>query len=543
MSVAVPLVDGAIAADVGQLLGAPVIAPDGSEIVVSLSTSDGAYLFRRPLKSNHMIRMEGTQSASLPFWSPDSRHIGFFADGQLKRMPAFGGSFVTLCDVVEPRGGCWNGDNILFAPNLRGIFQIGATGGTAVPVTVLDAGASENSHRFPVFLPDGNRFLYFSRSSSLGKRGIYLESLDHKAARRRVLVADGQFALGAVPDSGQHFLITQQAGKLVAQGFDCDSGKAFGAEHILLDHAGQVSASDTGALALRTDAQVRSTLVWRDREGRHLGILGKPDDYWQATISPDGRFVAIVRHDALTGIFRAWTASLANGQMEVLSDADHVDSVVWAHDGKMLYYIDFVQRKLFRRRVDPRGPEEFVQSIAKGDNICGLSPDGFTVIVERSKDGIHSVIEWSAISPLQWHLVDSNGFLGNTGLSPDGRSLAFGSNSSGRMEVYLADFPSIKNLRRVSVDGGSCPRWRQDSEELFYIAGDQSLVCLDLSAGQRNRGMRPKPLFRTALANATRSPLYDVASDGSRFLLLERDSSISESDVELLINWPSLLST
>ena len=111
MSVAVPLVDGAMAADVGQLLGAPVIAPDGSEIVVSLSTSDGAYLFRRPLKSNHMIRMEGTQSASLPFWSPDSHHIGFFADGQLRRTPAFGGSSVTLCDVVEPRGGCWNGDN------------------------------------------------------------------------------------------------------------------------------------------------------------------------------------------------------------------------------------------------------------------------------------------------------------------------------------------------------------------------------------------------------------------------------------------------
>jgi DNA-binding winged helix-turn-helix (wHTH) protein/Tol biopolymer transport system component len=540
MSVAVPLVDGAMAADVGQLLGAPVIAPDGSEIVVSLSTSDGAYLFRRPLKSNHMIRMEGTQSASLPFWSPDSHHIGFFADGQLKRTPAFGGSFVILCDVVEPRGGCWNGDTILFAPNLRGIFQIGATGGTAVPVTVLDVGAGENSHRFPVFLPDGNRFLYFSRSSSLGKRGIYLESLDHRQPRRRVLVADGQFALGAIPDSSQHFLITQQASKLVAQGFDCDSGKVFGAEHILLDHAGQVSASDTGALALRTDAQVRSTLVWRDREGRHLGILGKPDDYWQAAISPDGRFVAIVRHDALTGIFRAWTACLANGQMEVLSDADHVDSVAWTHDGKMLYYIDFVQRKLFRRSVDPRGPEEFVQSIANGDNICGLSPDGLTVIVERSKDGIHSVIEWSAISPLQWHLIDSNGFVGNTGLSPDGRSLAFGSNSSGRMEVYLAGFPSMKNLRRVSVDGGSCPRWRQDSEELFYIAEDQSLMCLD--ASERNRGMRPKPLFRTALANATRSPLYDVASDGSRFLLLERDSSISESDVELLLNWPSLLS-
>ena len=185
--------------------------------------------------------------------------------------------------------------------------------------------------------------------------------------------------------AAQHYLITQQAGKLVAQGFDCDSAKTFGVEHILLDHAGQVSASETGALALRTEAQVRSTLVWRDREGRRLGTLDKPDDYWQAAISPDGRFVAIVRHDSLTGIFRAWIAALPNGQTEVFSDSNHVDSLAWAQDGGMLYYVDFIQRKLFRRRVDPHGPEEFVQSVAIGDSIRGISPDGLTMIVERSK--------------------------------------------------------------------------------------------------------------------------------------------------------------
>lgn len=542
MSVAVPLADGATATDIGQLLGAPAIAPDGSAIVVSLSTPDGAYLFRRPLNSNHMIRMEGTQYASLPFWSPDSRNIGFFADGKLKRMPAFGGSSVTLCEVVEPRGGCWNGDNILFAPNLRGIFHIAATGGNAVAVTALDASAGENSHRFPMFLPDGNRFLYFSRSSNLDKRGVYLQSLDRKQPRRRVLVADGQFALGAVPDSEKYFLITKQAGKLVAQGFDCDNGVAFGVEHILLDHGGQVSTSETGALALRSDAQVRSTLVWRDGQGRYIGTLGKPDDYWQAAISPDSRFVAIVRHDALTGIFRAWTASLPDGPLEVLSDSDHVDSITWAHDGGTLYYIDFVKRKLFRRNVDPRGPEEFVQSIEPGDNIRGLSPDGRTMVVERSEDGIRSVIEWSAIDPLQWHRIDSNGFVGNTSLSPDGRLLAFTSDRSGRAQIYLADFPAMQNLRRASADGGSCPRWRHDGKELFYIADDESLMSLDFSGSERNRELRPNSLFRTALANSTIKPLYDATGDGSRFLLVERDSSISESDVELLLNWPSLIS-
>jgi DNA-binding winged helix-turn-helix (wHTH) protein/WD40 repeat protein len=541
MSVAIPLVDSATAADAGHLLGAPVIAPDGSAIVVSLETPDGAFLFRRPLDSNHMTRIEGTQYASQPFWSPDSQHIGFFADGKLKRMPAFGGSSVILGDVVRPRGGCWKGDTILFAANFRGIFQIAATGGNSAPVTTLDTAAGENSHRYPVFLPDGNRFLYFSRTSSLDKRGIYLESLDRKQARRRVLVADGEFALGAVPDSRNHFLITQQAGKLVAQEFDCDGGRAFGLEHILLDHAGQVSVSETGALALRTDSQFRSTLVWRDREGRLFGTLGKPDDYWQVAISPDSPIVAIVRHDGLTGIFRAWTVSLPDGQMEVLSDADHVDSIAWGPGSGMLYYVDFVQRKLFRRRVDPRGPEEYVQSMALGDDLRGISPDG-TMVVERSKDGVHSVIEWSGISPLQWHLIDSNGFVSNTSLSPDGRSLAFGSDRTGKIEIYLADYPGMQNLRRVSANGGSSPRWRRDGKELFYIADDESLMSLDLSGREIDRGLRPKALFRTALANATNKPLYDVDGDGSRFILVERDSSINGSEVELLLNWPSLIS-
>jgi DNA-binding winged helix-turn-helix (wHTH) protein/Tol biopolymer transport system component len=542
MNVAIPMEDNTTAADAGHLLGAPVIAPDGSSIVVSLRTPDGAYLFRRPLQSANMVRIAGTQYATLPFWSPDSQHIGFFADGKLKRMPAFGGSPITLCEVLEPRGGCWAGENILFGANLRAIFRIGSTGGDPAPVTTLDTEAGENSHRFPVFLPDGNRFLYFSRTSSVEKRGIYLESLDRKQPRRRVVVADGEFAVGAVPGSGDHFLITQQAGKLIAQKFNCGSGKVFGPEHLLLDHAGQVSASETGVLALRTNAQVLSRIVWRDRNGRMIGTLGKPDDYWQVALSPDERFVAMVRHDGSTGQFRVWTASLPDGAIELISDSDHVDSIAWAHDSRMLYYVDFVQKKLFRRRVLPRGPEELVRTVATGDNLRSLSPDGALIVVERSKDGVHSVIEWSHIDPLQWHLVDSSGFMSNTSLSPDGKSLAFGSSRTGEIAVYLAEFPELKNLRRVSADGGCSPRWRRDGKELFYIANDEFLMSLHLSGSERKQGSRPEALFRTALTNAAANPLYDVAGDGSRFLLVERDNSINGSVVELLLNWPSLIS-
>jgi hypothetical protein len=171
-------------------------------------------------------------------------------------------------------------------------------------------------------------------------------------------------------------------------------------------------------------------------------------------------------------------------------------------------YIDYVQRKLFRRRIDPRGPEELVQSIAPGDKICGVSPDDQIMVVERSQDGIHSSSEWSEFHPLQWHVITPNGFLGNISLSPDGRSLAFGSNTSGRMEIYLAEFPGVHNLRRVSPNGVSCPRWRDDGEELFYIADDDSLMGLEFSSSARNRSVSPKALFRTTMTNATRNTPY-----------------------------------
>ena len=545
MHITVQLLSGTVASDAetGQRLGPPSIAPDGSAMVVSLRTHEGTYLFLRHLNSELMTRMDGTLGAGNPFWSPDSQHIGFFAGAKLKRMPAVGGSPIVLCDAAENRGGAWSSRGIiLFAPNLHALFKVPENGGTPEPATQLHADATENSHRFPVFLPDGNHFLYFARTDDLDKRGIFLESLDGKQTRRRVLVADGQFALGLDPDAGQHYLFTQQTGKIVAQTFNVDSGVVSGSPHIMLDRAGQVTVSDTGVLVVRTQGIVRTTLTWRDRAGRQLSVLGEPDDYYQLALSHSGRFAAVVRHDSLNGIFKIWIASLPDGRLEPFSDLQHATAIVWSHDGSTLYTQDARTGKLFRSQLEPRGPEQSLQTLPDGNYLRDVSPLGGDLLVERSQDNAHATLAWSHPDPLQWHPLDASGPMGmDPTLSPDGKLLAFASDKSGKQEIYIMDFPNGTDTRRISTNGGYQPHWRNDGKELFYIAADEYLMAAELTPKDITHNADPKPLFRTNLRGFTTHPLYDASPDGQRFLLIERDEASGESTVEMILNWPSLL--
>src|SRR5262249_22591844 len=248
------------------------------------------------------------------------------------------------------------------------------SGGEPVELTKLDAGAGENSHRYPVFLPDGNRFLYFARTNNLDKRGIYLESLDRKHSRRRILVADGQFAIGLDPSSRKYYLLSQQAGKIVAQEFDIDRSELVGQPVALLDRAGQVSVSDTGVLVLRPEHQDLSRLVWRDRSGKEIGNVGEPTDYWAVALSYDDQFAAAVKHDYLSGQFVIWTASVQRGLLEPFSKSDHAMSPVWSHDSRTLYYTDNQERKFLRRAVVPKGEEEILVSMNVQSFMRDVSP-------------------------------------------------------------------------------------------------------------------------------------------------------------------------
>jgi WD40 repeat protein len=539
--VMVQLLAGASAADAAQRLGSPAIAPDGSAFVVSLSTPDGTYLFHRLLNSEKMTRMEGTLNAAAPFWSPDSQNIGFFVAAQLKRMPAAGGSPIVLCNAPEQRGATWGSHGvILFGINGQPLFKVAETGGTPVAVTSLDLAAGENSHRFPVFLPDGNSFLYFARTDNLDKRGIYVESLDRKRLRRRVLVADGQFVLGRVPDLEEYFLLTQQTDKVVAQSFDIDRGEVSGAPHTLLDHAGQISVSDTGVLVVRTDEVAQCRIQWLDRAGHLVATLDKPDDWWQLTLSPDGRLAAIVRHDSLSGQQKIWLASVPDGTLEPFSDSTHAGSLAWSHDGSTLFYTDYREKKILRRAVQPRGPEEIVLETTTPTFVRAVSLDGRRLVAEITSDDLHADLVWTQIDQKQWHTLASGLHGLMPSFSPDGKWLAFSSNRTGREEIYLMDFPGNTVLLRISTNGGVCPRWRRDGKELFYTEGNQ-MMAVDMTVGDKPHAGTPKLLFQVNLRGNTKNPIYDVAADGQHFLVIAAPDKSVESSIEMILNWPSLL--
>ena len=542
----IPIPEGVGTADAGRLLGPPVVAPDGSAVVVSLKSAEGDSLFIRQLDANNLIRLEGTLGAKYPFWSPDSRHIAFFADGRLNRMPAAGGASVVLCDVKENRGGAWSTRGaIIFGVNFRGLFSVSESGGQPVEITRLDKDAGENSHRYPVFLPDSNRFLYFARNQNLEKRGIYRASLDQQQPKRRILVADGQFALGYDPNSGRRYLLTQQSGKIVAQLFDAARAEISGDPRVLLDRAGQVSASETGVLVIRPEQQDRARIIMYDRAGRELGTLGEPADYWQLALSPDNKYLAVVKHDYLSGQFAVWAASLAQGSLEPVSAPEHLQALApcWSHDSRSLFYVASPGYNIVRRRVDARNDEQPVTQKGIRHNPQVVSRDGRYLIAERFPAPGRVDIAWMVVSDGTWNSLSTAAtYEAQPRLSPDGRWLAFTSNSTGSTEVYVARFPDGTGRRRVSSSGGSEPRWRGDGKELFYIAADGQLMAIEAVTAGEFRASTPRPLFKTHLRRASEGPLYDVASDGQRFILITGAEAGGGSNIEMVLNWPGLLS-
>jgi Tol biopolymer transport system component len=466
-------------------------------------------------------------------------------------MPAVGGSPVVLCDAVDARDGSWSrhGD-ILFGTAYQSIFHVSASGGRATPVTQVDEAGGEYSHWFPRFLPDGNRFLYYVVADDPEKQGVYLESLDHRHPKRRVVVADGFcFALALDPEKKIYYLLSQQTGKIAAQIFDVDRGELSGPSHILLDRPGMVSVSDTGVLVIRKFGQDLSRLVWRDRTGRELGVLGGPADYESVHLSPDDRFAAITRQDQAGS--KIWIASLPDGKLEPLSDSIRATNPTWSADSGTVYYTDNRRGVLVRRRVSPRGAEEVVMEmggVARRTHMDDISPNGRYAVAELIADYAHAEAVWTELkdgskSAPQWHSIDAPGKEGMLpSFSPDGRWLAFSSNPTGGSEIYVMDFPGGSQRVRVSTDGGFKPRWRRDGKELFYLATDGSMMAARMSVvNGRMTAETTRPFDANLKIHTNYDANYAVSRDGQRFLGIARETPSGGVDIQMVLNWPSLL--
>ena len=297
------------------------VSPDGSLMAFVVTESSGVQrLWSRPFTSLSAGPLEGTEGATLPFWSPDSRFLAFFADGKLKKVAVTGGPPQTLCDAPgAARSGTWNRDGvILFTPTELGpIYRVSAGGGTPAPVTKLDQTRQENAHLWPHFLPDGNRFLYFASSVNPELNGIYVKAL-HQDDVRLVVRASSNVAYVS-----PGYLVYHREGTLIGQRFDATRAETTGDPFPIAERVDQnpfngraaFAVSETGVLAYRSGAAIRtSRLVWRDRNGKELGVIGQPGTYRNPRLSPDGTRIVVEMVDGSLNR-DLWLADVARGTL------------------------------------------------------------------------------------------------------------------------------------------------------------------------------------------------------------------------------------
>jgi Tol biopolymer transport system component len=516
------------------------LSPDGRSVVFQAGQGQPR-LWLRPLASEESRPLTGTEGAIMPFWSPDSRSIGFFADGILKRIDLDGGFVRTLASAPQARRGAWNRDGtILFSAGSVGpLYSIASDGGAVKQVTNLLPG--QTHHRWPQFLPDGQRFLFLTLGNP-DVRGVYMGSLADTNLRR---VSDRESAYSFM--SPAHVLFARQ-GALWARRLDREYTRTEGefipvAPNVLVasfiaNGFGAFSSSSTGSIAYRASGGERQ-LVWLDRTGRTVGVLGQPEDTQLnlSRLSSDGRTAAVYRIvdgdtdlwlvDTARGTSRRLTSDPATDGMPIFSPDD--SRVMYVTDGKADIY------QLYERRSDGTGGETLVLESDENKNTQDWSPDGrhvlFTNQSPKTNFDLWALPLFGGRKPVPVAQTPSSELFGR--FSPDGRWIAFQSGETGRAEIYVQPFPGPGPKLQISVGGGTRPRWRRDGRELFYVAPDNRLMAVPVTEGSSSLDAAiPSSLF-TLPRSWTFG--YEPSPDGQRFLV---STAVSDaSPITVILNW------
>ena len=526
------------------------ISPDGQQIVFVATEEGRSRLSVRSLDAVSARPLTGTEGASWPFWSPDGRSVGFFADGKLKRIDVDGGQLQSLTDAPAGRGASWNRDGtIIFTPDQTSspIFRIPAAGGAPSPLTRPES-PKQTSHRFPQFLPDGRHFLYYVQGVP-ESRGIYIGDLQGSQTRR--LLDANSAAVYAAP--GRLLFVRQ--GTLFAQEFDLPRLELIGnaspvAERIALNTgalgSAAVSASTAGPFVYRTgSAGGLRQFVWLDRSGKDIGKAGDRLSATSVDLSPDGRRVAQTQQ--VNQSVDVWLLELGRGVLSRFTFDPAIDAYpIWSPDGSHILFAS--SRKgpfdLYQKPAIGAGTEELVLATARDKSPTDWSPDG-RLLLYRSVDPKTGYDLWAL--PMNgdgkpFPVVQTNFDERDAQFSPDGKWIAYQSNESGRFEIYIQPFPGPGSKLQVSTNGGAQVRWGPNGKELFYIALDARLMAVPIrlaSNPQTAEPGSPAPLFATRVGGALQGTImqqYDVSSDGQRFLI----NTITEeaaSPITVILNW------
>jgi eukaryotic-like serine/threonine-protein kinase len=529
------------------------VSPDGRRLAYVATTEAQSRLWVRPLNETSARALPGTEGATYPFWSPDARAIGFFAEGKLKRLNVEGGTPQVLADAPFGRGGAWNTDDVIvFTPDANFfrttsvLMRVPASGGASVPITHLTD--NERSHRWPQFLPDGHRFLFFSAMAAPDVQGAYLGSLDG-GEPKRVLASDTSAAF-VPPDR----LLFVRGDVLMAAQFDPNNGTLAGetqpiAQPVGVDEgtfSGMFSVSP-GVLAYRaTGGGQRRQLVWMDRTGKVLETMGATDDNGLSSpaLDPTGHRIAVIR--TVLHNIDVWLLDASRGTPARFTFDPAPEGVsVWSPDGRRMVYIAYrgAGVALYEKSATGAGSERMVA--ADTGFPLSWSSDGRLVLYSRAdvKTGVDLWALPMTGEPKPFAIMRTAMDQRGGEFSPDGRWLAYESNESGRFEVYVQSFPEAGGKWQASSAGGTQVRWRRDGRELYYVAPDGRLMAVSVEANSDGKTLNfgvPMSLFQTRLATGANvipgRPEYAVAPDG-RFLMNAIVDDTPPSPITVVVNW------
>ncbi|MBK9967898.1 MAG: PD40 domain-containing protein [Holophagales bacterium] len=535
--------------------GTMALSPDGRRIAFVARTDDGkTMLWVRPLDALSAQPLAGTESATHPFWSPDSRFLGFFSGGKLRKIDANGGPPQVLCPAPSGRGGAWTRDGtILFTPTATDpIFRVPAAGGTAVAVTTLDATNGETSHRFPELLPDGAHFLFLIEAvekpdDPASGFALWVGSVASKE-RTRLLTTNSS----ARYSKSGHILFLKDR-TLVAQRFDAASRRLEGEAIPVAEGLSRTirwettfSLSETGLLVFqsRSGGDV-SRLVLLDRDGRELGTVGKPADYRDPALSHDGRRIAVAVLDATTQKSDIWPLDRERGTSTRLTfDPEDDFSPFWSPDDRHVYFNSRRQGggDVFRKRSSGIGADEVVFADAELTWLRSLTGDGTSgALMTRAvstKTGwdIHllNLADKKTTVLLQTPFAE-----GNPVLTRDGKWMAYQTDESERFEVYVRRLDGEGGKWQISTDGGTRPRWSRGEKEIVFQTPDYGLLTVDVELGPTFSASVPRPFLNPGLRQI-QGYQYDVSGDGS-LILVNRAVVQENAPVTFVQNWTEAL--
>ena len=526
------------------------LSPDGRTLVYTASIDGKPRLWAQFLDELEPRVLSGTDAGSdAPvFWSPDSKHLVFNANGKLLKMDLSGNPPEAIGPVPSNViGGSWSPNGtLIFGTGTTGLLRMDAKGGEATPITARSDG--DRVHVLPVFLPDGRHFLYSRQSTNAANMGVYVGSLDETPTQKGTrLIATPIGARFVASEDGKGTILFQRETTLWAREFDTSRLQLKGEPTMVAEHVGSgrafgFFAVSNNVLVYRTALPLAKQMTWVDRTGRRLANIAPPADLWEyPRLSPDGKHLAVTKFTSENT--DVWIYDLSRGVMQRVTRDPSIDEYpVWSPDGSQIVFTSARagHNDLYQLAGALEGGEKLLYSSNDNKIATSWSRDGRFLLYTAPGRSIWALpLQGSPKAP-PVRLTHADANEGDAAFSPDSHWIAFVSGETGTSEVYVEPFrPRSDSLESgpkilVSRSGGFEPHWRADGKEILYRSPDGSMMSVAVTSQNPMRLGVPQMLFHMP------GEFWDVTADASRFVV-EVPIQQEVAPFTVVLNWQASL--